>query len=197
MKLFQLFFEFFKIGLFAVGGGNATIPFLLDLSDKTNWFTRSELYDMQAISESTPGAIGVNMSTFVGYKTIFTQNNYLMAICGGALATFGIILPSLIIIIIISKMLDKFKGNKYVGFTFYGLKAASCGLIAYATYIIMSSALTNEALFGQTANFLDWFNSKAIIYGVVLAFFLFKYKKHPIFYIAISAIVGIIFNFSG
>ena len=90
MIYLQLFYEFFKIGLFAIGGGLATLPFLYNLSDKTAWFTHAQLADMIAVSESTPGAIGVNMATYVGYQTV--------GFFGGVIATIGLVFPSIIII---------------------------------------------------------------------------------------------------
>ena len=95
-----LFYEFFKVGLFAIGGGLVTIPFLFDLAEQYPWFTASELADMIAISESTPGPLGVNMATFAGYKA--------GGILGAISATFGLVCPSLIIIMLISKLLKKF-----------------------------------------------------------------------------------------
>ena len=104
MILLQLFWEFLKIGLFSVGGGMATLPFLYDLSDSTGWFTYAQLADMLAVSESTPGPVGINMATYVGY----TVGGF-----GGAvLATLGTILPGTVIVLIIASMLDKFRGNK-------------------------------------------------------------------------------------
>ena len=100
MIYIKLFLEFFKIGLFAVGGGLATIPFLYDLAEKTSWFTKAELSNMIAVGESTPGPIGVNMATYAGVQTT--------GILGGISATLGLICPSLIIILIIAKILDKF-----------------------------------------------------------------------------------------
>mgnify|MGYP003292622080 CR=1 FL=1 len=93
MIYLRLFFEFFKTGLFAIGGGMATIPFLYDISDKTGWFTHDKLADMIAVSASTPGPIGVNMATFAGYMT--------RGILGALVATFALVLPSYIIILII------------------------------------------------------------------------------------------------
>ncbi len=188
MIFLKLFIEFFQVGLFAVGGGLATIPFLADLSKRTNWFSMAELNNMIAISESTPGAIGVNMSTYVGYEVC--------GVFGGMCATFGLVLPSIIVIIIISKILNKFRENKYVNFSFYGLRAASCALISAACFSIFKIAILDMDKFNETNVFLDLFHYKMVIYGAILAFFIFRYKKHPLFYIGISAIVGIVFQFS-
>ena len=115
--LLLLFIEFFKIGLFSVGGGMATLPFLYRLADKYTWFSVNQIPDMIAISESTPGPLGVNMATYTGFQF------------GGALgsvcATLGLIFPSVVIIVIISKFLEKFRNNKYVEYAFYGLRPAA------------------------------------------------------------------------
>ena len=124
MIFLSLFYEFFKAGLFAVGGGLATIPFLKEISAKTGWFTLSQLTDMIAISESTPGPMGVNCATYVGFETA--------GILGSIIATIGLITPSVIIIILISKILEKFRNNRYVDAAFFGLRAASVALIAEA-----------------------------------------------------------------
>ena len=113
LELVLLFIEFFKTGLFAIGGGLATLPFLYDLSDKYDWFDRGMLANMIAISESTPGPIGVNMSTYAGFNA--------EGVVGGIVATVALVMPSLIIIIIVAKFLGKFNDNKYkiYNFIFY------------------------------------------------------------------------------
>ncbi|MDN6852659.1 MAG: chromate transporter, partial [Tetragenococcus koreensis] len=117
MIYLQLFYEFFKTGLFSVGGGLATMPFLYDMADRTGWFTYGQLADMIAISESTPGAIGINMATYVGYLTVGPV--------GGIIATVGLVSPAIIIIMIIGGFLTKFRNNFYVDAVFYGLRPAS------------------------------------------------------------------------
>ena len=200
MTFLRLFWEFFKIGLFAVGGGSATIPFLFDLQTKTNWFSAAELSNMIAISNSTPGAIGVNMSTYVGYKTVYgILGSQLFGALAALVATLGVIIPGLIIIIIISHFLQKFSNNKYVNYTFYGLRAASCALVAYATYILFKLCLVATKVHGTVfglSNKFNWLNYKSLIYLVVITFLVFKYKKSPVFYIIISAIIGMIFHFA-
>ena len=106
MLYLRLFYEFFKTGLFAVGGGMATLPFLYDMADSTGWFTHGQLADMVAVSESTPGPIGVNMATYVG----FTAGG----IPGAVIATIGEVTPSIIVILIVAAMLTKFRNSKYV-----------------------------------------------------------------------------------
>lgn len=188
-----LFWEFLKIGLFSVGGGMATLPFLYDLSDSTGWFTHAQLADMLAVSESTPGPVGINMATYVGY----TVGGF-----GGALlATLGVILPGTVIVLIIAGMLDKFRGNKYVDAAFYGLRPASTGLIAAAGVSVVSIALFNTSLYAATGNLLDLISVKAVILAAVLWVLtnLVKPTKklHPVVFIAASAVVGIVFSFAG
>lgn len=188
-----LFWEFLKIGLFSVGGGMATLPFLYDLSDSTGWFTHAQLADMLAVSESTPGPVGINMATYVGY----TVGGF-----GGALlATLGVILPGTVIVLIIASMLDKFRGNKYVDAAFYGLRPASTGLIAAAGVSVVSIALLNTSLYAATGNLLDLISVKAVILAAVLWVLtnLVKPTKklHPVVFIAASAVAGIVFSFAG
>lgn len=193
MKELLLFWEFLKIGLFSVGGGMATLPFLYDLSDSTGWFTHAQLADMLAVSESTPRPVGINMATYVGY----TVGGF-----GGALlATLGVILPGTVIVLIIASMLDKFRGNKYVDAAFYGLRPASTGLIAAAGVSVVSIALLNTSLYAATGNLLDLISVKAVILAAVLWVLtnLVKPTKklHPVVFIAASAVVGIVFSFAG
>ena len=128
----RLFYEFFKTGLFAIGGGLATLPFLYEISEKTGWFTTQDISNMIAVSESTPGAIGINMSTYVGFHTAFSYYGYAGAILGGIVSTLSLIIPSIIIIEVISGFLKKFRESKLVQDIFYGLRPASTALIASA-----------------------------------------------------------------
>ena len=193
MIYFQLFLEFFKTGLFAVGGGMATLPFLYDMADKTNWFTSAQLADMIAVSESTPGPIGVNMATYVGYTTA--------GVWGGLVATLALITPSIIIILIISYFLQSFRENKHVDAAFYGLRPASTGLIAGAGMTVVMITLIQLDLFKNTGNIVDLFNWKSLILAVgiyVLTNHVKQTKKlHPVFFIGSSAIIGILFGFAG
>ncbi len=180
----RLFLEFFKTGLFAVGGGLATLPFLYDLSQSTGWFTAQDIADLIAISESTPGALGVNMATYVGFHTT--------GILGGVIATLGLVAPSIIIIILISKILSKFKESPLVQKIFYGLRPASTALIAAAGLGVAKMTLLKLEVFEETGSFLDLFNWKCIALAAVVYICLKKFKKHPIVYIALSAVAGIL-----
>ncbi len=191
MIYLRLFFEFFKTGLFAVGGGNATIPFLYDISDKTGWFTHDQLVDMIAISESTPGPIGVNMATYVGFNSA--------GILGALVATIGIVTPSVIVILIIAKFLANFSDNKYVKAAFYSIRPASTALIAAAGVLVVKVSLLNTEACEQGGGVWSLFNPKAIALAAVifvLTNFIKPLKKlHPIVFIAFAAVVGILFNF--
>ena len=162
MILLWLFLEFFKVGLCAFGGGLATIPFLEELSQTRGWFTLDQLADMIAIAESTPGAIGINMSTYVGYLVGFESfgENVFMGFIGGVVATLGLISPSIIIILIICQFLKKFRDAKVVNWTFYGLRAASFGLICNAAYSILKLSIIN--IESQKSDFTN-FDKKIII----------------------------------
>ena len=187
----RLFYEFFKTGLFAFGGGMATLPFLYSMSDATGWFTHGQLADMIAVSESTPGPIGVNMATFVGFTT--------GGIPGAIIATLGLVAPSIIVILIIARVLEAFRQNKYVDAVFYGLRPCSVGLIAAAGMLVVKIAMFNFDLYGQTGALADLFNFTALALAaalVVLTRFVKITKKlHPVVFIAASAAVGIIFSF--
>ena len=190
MIYLQLFWEFFKTGLFAVGGGMATIPFLYDMSDKTGWFTHQDLANMIAVGESTPGPIGVNMATYVGYVTGMGQGGIGNAILGAVTATCGLVLPSLIVILIVAAMLKRFKDSPLVQKAFYGLRPASTGLIAAAG---ISVAVSN--LFGTVPFSINW---KGLVLAALLWLLTNKVKQtkklHPIVFIGFSALVGIMFS---
>ena len=176
MIYLRLFWEFFKTGLFAVGGGMSTIPFLFDISAKTGWFTTSELSNMIAISESTPGPIGVNMATYVGYETA--------GILGGVIATLGLVTPCMIVILIIAKILDKFRNNPVVDTVFKYLRPAVIGLILYAFW-----QLVPLTFLGPENKILIL----PVIAFAVLLFCLLKFRKiHPIVWIGVGAIFGLV-----
>ncbi|MEG1311589.1 MAG: chromate transporter [Romboutsia sp.] len=180
----QLFFEFFKTGLFAIGGGLATLPFLYDIAEKYNWFDKSMLSDMIAISQSTPGPIGINIATYAGFKA--------GGVLGAIIATLSLILPSFIIIIIIANFLNKFRESKSVNSVFYVLRPAVIGLIATAGLEIVKLSVITWEKFIETKNILNIFDYKALILFIVLFLLSNKYKKHPILYLGIGAIIGIV-----
>ena len=192
MIFLELFFRFFFVGLFAIGGGLATLPFLQSMGETTGWFTASDISDMIAISESTPGPIGVNMATYVGFQ-MGERFGTAGGFAGGVIATLGLITPSIIVIIIVSNMLKKFKDSKYVEFVFYGLRAASVGLVASACLGVAKFAFFSSEIMAETGSFISAINYKSIILSAVIFFCVTKFKKlHPIALIVFSAVVGIL-----
>lgn len=193
MTYLLLFYEFFKTGLFAIGGGMATFPFLSEMATRTGWFTQGQLADMVAISESTPGPIGVNMASYVGYAV--------GGIPGTIVATIGLICPSVIIILLIAGFLKAFRNNRFVQSAFYGLRPASSGLIAAAGFSVILLALVNTGLYRQTGLLTDLLNWKGLILAAVLWLCTNLWKKtknlHPVVFIGLSAAAGIVFHFAG
>ncbi|MEE8835680.1 MAG: chromate transporter [Eubacteriales bacterium] len=182
---FLMCLEFFKTGLFAVGGGLATIPFLKELSIKYGWFTMQDLTTMIAVSESTPGPMGINMATYVG--------NTMFGFRGGVAATLSLTAPSIIVILIIAKMLQKFQDSKVVKGAFTGLRPAVVGFILAAVVDIYLTSVFSYSTFRQTGNVADLFNWTAIIlFAVMLAVYLKFPKIHPIWIILASAAAGIV-----
>ena len=176
MILWQLFTAFFKIGLFAVGGGLATVPFLFELSEETNWFSSADLVKMIAVSESTPGPLGVNMATFTGIQTA--------GVVGGFVATIGLVLPMLIVILIISHFLTHLRVNKWVNAAFLGLRPA-------VAMMILSFVLKLLYQLGLGAVKAQTEMSCAVLFCLFLALTT-RFKGHPIFFILFAACVGIV-----
>jgi len=187
VKFLQLFIEFFKTGLFAIGGGLATLPFLQNISKKYGWYTSQELVDMIAISESTPGPIGINMATYVGYKTANLP--------GAIIAVIGEVLPSIIIIALIAHYYLKFHNHPKVESAFYGIRPAVTGLIGAAGLEVAKVSLFNVNRYLSTHNVLDIFEVKSLLLFALILITLNKYKTHPVFFLLFAALIGIIFKF--
>ena len=202
--LLRLFYEYFKVGLFAVGGGMATIPFLESLGQKTEWFTHQELLNMIAVSESTPGPMGVNMASYVGY--------HVFGIPGSICATLGLVAPSIIVILIVAQFLKRFRENRYVMAVMYGLRAASAGLIGAAGLsVAMATLVRTETLeiplgavalelpqaVGGLVNLIRW--PELILAAIMLVLTNWKPLKkiHPVAFLAVCAVVGIVFHMAG
>lgn len=171
MIYIKLFLEFFHIGLFSFGGGYATLPFLYHIADVQKWYTAKQLSDMIAVSSITPGPVGVNVATFAGFTT--------SGILGAFVATASVILPSLIIVIVISKLLEQFKHNKYVQSVIYTLKPAGCGLLAGV----------GVDMFVNNINLLGMFLLACLFIASLTE------KRDPLFYLAVSAVVGLVAGF--
>ena len=167
MTLFHLIYEFFKIGIFSFGGGYATIPFLYELVHKYGWYSIKQLTNMIAISMVTPGPVGVNMATFAGFQTF--------GILGGIIATLSLILPSLLFVILVSKILINYKDKFLIKTILYSLKPAGCGLLC-AVGCNLFKANVNSIL--------------AIILFLFLFFMSFKFKKNPLYYFLFASIIG-------
>ena len=199
--LLRLYWEFFKTGLFAVGGGMATLPFLKDIGETTGWYTYSDLMNMLAVSESTPGPIGINMATYVGFTV--------GGVPGAVIATIGEVTPSIIVILIVAAMLKKFRDSKYVQNAFYGLRPASTGLIGAACVSVMFEVLTCVRIASADGSLLNsfqlmggnLFNLRGLALAAVLLVLTNWVKPvknwHPIVFIALSAVVGVVFGFAG
>ena len=193
MIYLRLFWEFFKVGLFSVGGGLATLPFLYSLGAKTGWFSTADVANMLAVSESTPGPIGVNMATYAGFDCA--------GVLGGVVATLGLVTPSVIVIVLIAMALQAFRTNKYVDAAFYTLHPASTGLIAAAGWSVFALVLVNLDAYRasyQQADLPQWKN--LILFAViwVLTNLVKPLKKlHPVVFLALAAVVGIVFRLGG
>ncbi len=184
MIILLLMWEYFKIGLFAVGGGLATLPFIVEMSQNTGWFTMDDISNMVAISESTPGPLGINMAAYVGFIMEGLQ--------GSILATLAIVTPSIIVIITVANILDKFKNSNLVKNVFSGLRPASVALITAACFSVLELCVMNPGSeFSFSLDVLHNFNYFAIIYGIILVFVMKRIEKHPIISILLSATIGI------
>jgi chromate transporter len=199
MIFLRLFYEFFKTGLFSIGGGMATVPFLKSMAAKTGWFTFGELADMIAVAESTPGPMGVNTATYVGFTTGSRAAGMIGGLAGAVIATLGLVAPSIIVILIIASILEKFRKSKYVEAAFYGLRPASVGLIAAAgVSVFLIAILRIESIYSIASS--GGLNIKQLILAALLVYltrYCAKTKKlHPIWMIALSAVAGIVFQFA-
>lgn len=206
MLYLRLYWEFFKTGLFAVGGGMATLPFLQNIGETTGWYTYGDLMNMLAVSESTPGPIGINMATYVGFTV--------GGVPGAVIATLGEITPSILVILIVAMVLKSFRDNVYVDRAFYGLRPASTGLIGAACAAVILEVLTAVETVGsgpdagilkqfrlgtgELASLLNWQGLLLAAVLLVLTNWVKPVKDlHPIVFIGISAVAGVIFGFAG
>ncbi len=184
MIYLRLFYEFAKVAVFTFGGGMASIPFLKDMALETGWFTVEQLTDFIAISESTPGPIAVNIATYAGYNTA----GYL----GGVAATLGLTFPAIVLMTIVFKFISAFRGNRYIDRAFYGLRPCVLALILYSLFDIGVKTLMTGR--GISAG-LGMFDLRACrIFGLIVALeYNKKLKKvHPVAFLALAAVMGII-----
>ena len=187
MTLLRLILEFFKTGLFSVGGGLATLPFLYEMSGKTGWFSSADIADFIAVSESTPGPIGINMSTYAGFTTA--------GVVGGLVASLALAAPSILITLIIARFLHRFRDSRLVEGAFYGLRPASIAMISVAGLNVARIALLNLPAYAQTGHLTDLFAWKALALGALILVGQRKLKWSPVVFIVLSAVVGVVLKF--
>jgi len=180
MIFVSLFFTFLKIGLFTIGGGYAMIPMINDEVIAKGWISEADLTNFLAISESTPGPFAINMATFVGFE----KAGFFGAVC----ATLGIILPSIVIIIIISKIISKFLNNKYVNYAMQGVRPVVVGLIFAVVVSLIYAAFLPNGFDIKNISF-----ASIIIFAISVVMLSFKKTKNPILIIVTSGILGIVF----
>ena len=186
MNFLYLFINFAKIGLFSVGGGLATLPFLFELADSSansegvQWLTRGMVADMLAVAQSAPGAIGVNLAAYTGFRYAW--------IPGGFAAAFSLMIPSIIVITIVARVLDAFSGSITVKNIFSGLRPAAAGLLSAAGFGAISISLWNSA----AANWYEFLKWKEFLIFAALFVLVYKFKKHPIIYIAAAGVIGVV-----
>lgn len=169
--LIKLYLAFLKIGTFSFGGGYAMLPFIQkEIVEKNNWISSTEFTDIIGISQMTPGPVAINSATFVGYK--------INGVLGSIVATLGVITTSFILVIIINRVLDKFKESKTVQAALLGMRPALIALIIYAFWDLAIDA------------YKDW---KSIVITLIIAGVLWSKKVHPILVIVIAAILGLVF----
>ena len=188
MILFFLCMEFAKIGFFSLGGGYATLPFLYHMSEVYGWFSPLELSRMLAISSITPGPVGLNVATFAGFKTA--------GILGSIAATMSIMLPSFFMIIIISKMLKKFKDSPCLCSVMYALRPATAAMLAAVALRLFKDVVIRNPDFSgfnfmQMQNFID---IKGFLLLVILFILSLRLKKDPLVFLAFGAIAGILLH---
>ena len=178
--LIKLFYEFMIVGLFAIGGGMSALPLIERVVVSNGWLTVERFYQMVAIAESTPGPIGINVATYVGY----TQ----AGIIGSIVASLATVFLPFVFLMIIIRGIYKYYKTKEVQAIFTALRATILGLILTAAYNISLIAVITS----NPASFFG-IDYRAIIILAVILYAFVKYKKHPLLYIAAGAILGIIF----
>jgi len=180
MIYLQLFWEYLKIGLFSVGGGMTSLPFLFDLTTKYDWFTKEELADMIAVAECTPGPMAINTATYVGYTTA--------GVGGSVIATVAAVIPSLTISLLVCLLLHRFALKTWLDRAFWGLRPVVAGLIAFISYDLIELSLAADMAAGFASG-ISWLHTGLFM---LLSIAIFLFKGHPIIYIAIGAVMGII-----
>ncbi len=191
-----LIYEFLKTGAFAIGGGLATIPFLREISENRKWFTLQELMDFIAISESTPGPIGINMATYAGFKAVSNEfGSAGWGIFGAVIAPLSLVVPSILAVLFVAMFYEKFKTNKYISASFAGIRASTAGLICGAMSSIFLTMIWNSDTWEKTKDVFSAINKVEVVSFVLFSVLIFNFKKiHPVVFIAIGAVIGIVFK---
>jgi chromate transporter len=179
MKLLFMFVTFCRIGLFAVGGGLATLPFLFEIADRSDWLSREAVGNMLAVAQSLPGAIGVNLAAYTGFRYA--------SIPGGYLAALGLVFPSIVVITIVARMLQSFKESAIVKRLFSGFRPAAAGLLSAAGFSAIALSLYNP----QAAVWHELIRLRETVLFLVLFILVFKFKKHPVIYIIAAGAAGV------
>jgi chromate transporter len=183
MSLLEIFLRFLYVGLFTVGGGLASIPLMLQSVVSTGLVGEDMFYSMIAISESTPGPIGVNLATYIGFSQY--------GILGGIVTTLGVIIPCLVISLIVSRAFEKFSGAPVIKAAFYGVRAIVAGLIATAAWGVLRITVVTWDSFAATKDFLRIVSWPALAVFAALLFLVIRFKKHPVLYIALGGVAGL------
>jgi chromate transporter len=184
MSLWELFWIFFYVGLFTIGGGQVAITLMQQIFFSKNLITPERFFNMVAISESTPGPIGINMATYIGYE--------FYGVWGGVITTLGTVLPSIIIITIIASFFFKIQNKPLVQAAFNGLRPTVTGLIAVAAWLIFRVAVLDLASYAESKHFASLFDIKTIILYLVFLILFFKTKLHPVLFMVLGAVSGIL-----
>jgi chromate transporter len=180
MNLLMLFARFFKIGLFSVGGGYATLPFLYEMADKEEWLSAETIGNMLAVAQSLPGAIGVNLAVYTGFQRA--------GVPGGLAAALGLVCPSLVIIMVVVRILNAFKESSLAASLFSGLRPAGAGLLSAAALGVLAVSLLDSAAQTWIA-MLRW--RECVLFGVI--FLLIRsLKQHPVVYLALAGLAGVV-----
>jgi chromate transporter len=186
MEYLRLFLSFFKIGLFSFGGGYAMIPLIQSENAMYNWISSSDLIDIIAISEMTPGPVAVNSATFIGYNA--------GGILGGIIATIGVTLPSLLLVLIVANVFFKFSKHPLKTMAFYGIRPVIAGLIISAALVVAETAFFKSGIsLNETAeNIFQLISLQNVFIFVLSLLLLLKTKINPVIIILISGILGVL-----
>jgi chromate transporter len=181
----KLFYIFFKLGLLSFGGGYTLIPLIQQELEKQGWMSSSQFHDLIAISEVTPGSVSLNTATYIGYE--------IGGVLGSILATLGVVLPSLIIITLITSLIMKQKKEGLLDKAFYGIRSVVTGLILSAAFLVGETSLFNEAItVSGTRNVVSIINVKSLAILILVLFLMKKTKIHPILLILCSGLLGVL-----